>query len=139
MSHPRSLLFAFLAMLLLPCAAQAGAALNPGRWEITVQTISPVSAAPVVTEVCVSKEEADRAPEPPKSKKSDDCQATGSFNGKSLKYKTKCNHRNVSSDVDITFDGDTSEGTITMIIDGREIKQIYKARRIGDCDGPSAP
>ena len=135
MSNRRMRLFVLLAALMVTSAAQAAGALNPGRWEITLQTVSPIVSAPVVTEICISKEEAELTPEPPRSKQSDDCQVTGSFRGKSLKYKTKCNRRNSTADVDITYDGDTYEGTVAITIDGREIRQIYKAKRIGDCEG----
>jgi hypothetical protein len=123
-----------LFLLVLPCSANAGTGLlNPGRWEITLQTVSPITAPPIVTEACISKEDAEVLPEPPKSKSSDDCQATGALHGKSLKYKTKCNRRNVTSDVDLTFNGDTYEGIVTITVDGREIRQAYTAKRLGDC------
>jgi len=127
---------ALTAILFSLPARAAAPLLTPGRWEITIQTVSPVAMPPMTHEVCISKEDAQRSPEPPKGKKSDDCKSTGSLHGNSLKYATKCGRKKVSSTTEYTYMGDRFEGVVIIQADGQEIRQIQSGKWVGECEIP---
>ena len=57
MTTKRTLLpLASLLVLLFTASAQAAPPLNPGRWEVTIKTESPVSMPATTTEICIAKE-----------------------------------------------------------------------------------
>ena len=126
-----------IAAAFFTAGAHAGV-LNPGRWEITIRTVHPSEMPPMTSEICISKEDAER-PEPPKRKASDDCQVTGALHGNLLKYKTKCERGKSSSDAEFTYQGDRYDGVVTIKFESGEIRQIHSARRIGECEAPPQP
>lgn len=57
------------------------------------------------------------------------------FIGNRLKYQIKCARKNATSDAEFTYSGDRYEGVVTIKNDDvGEIRQVYTARRIGDCE-----
>lgn len=136
MTMKHTLLLAILFVLALTPAVMAAPPLNPGRWEVTIKTESPVSMPPTTTEICIAKEKAEK-PEPVKGKPTDDCQTSGvSMNGNVLTYATKCGKKDVSTTAKFTYSGDTYTGVVTIKSGKREIRQVYTAKRIGNCDDP---
>ena len=135
MRNRMSLLALGALVLSVPMSA---AVLKSGRWEITIKTVQPTETPAMTSEVCISKAEAEH-PEPPKNKSIDDCITTGALQGNVLKYKTKCGKRKVSTDAEFTYSSDHYEGVVTMEVDGGTIRQLYSAKRIGDCDESAAP
>jgi hypothetical protein len=108
--------------------------IQPGEWEITMQIEGVGSAEPMVTRVCMTRQDV-AALAPPKGKGSDDCKVTGGgLTGPVLSYAVKCDKKKVTTQTRITFSGDRYEGTVTITTDGREIRQIMNARRIGECE-----
>jgi Protein of unknown function (DUF3617) len=135
MTINRTLPLTILFVLLAPCAL-AAPPLNPGRWEVTIKTESPVSMPPTTTEICITGEKAAR-PEPVKGKPTDDCKADGvSMNGNVLTYAVRCGKQKVSTSAKFTYSGDTYTGVVTIKSGKREIRQIHTARRVGNCDDP---
>jgi hypothetical protein len=137
MTTKRTLLpLASLLVLLFTASAQAAPPLNPGRWEVTIKTESPVSMPATTTEICIAKEKAEK-PEPVKGKPTDDCQTNGvSMNGNVLTYATQCGKSKVSTAAKFTYSGDTYTGVVTIKSGKREIRQVYTAKRVGNCDDP---
>lgn len=131
-----AILFSMTVALLLAAAAGAAQApvLEPGLWEVTIKTQLGDATPTMVEQICISKEQAERLVEPAKGKKTADCQVTGALTGNKLKYQTKCGRKNATSDVEFTYSGDRYEGVVTIRNDDvGEIRQVYTAKRIGDC------
>jgi Protein of unknown function (DUF3617) len=136
-----SVLFAaFTARVHAQAAPPAGAAVMlPGLWEITIQTRSPILAAPVSHTVCIDKTQVTK-PEPPKSKPKDDCQVLpDAAAANQTAYTVRCTKRKSSSTSRFTYSGDHFDGTVTTTLPEGEFQQVYTAVRIGDCDLPDVP
>lgn len=127
-------LFALAAAILFSAAAYAANPhlLQPGLWEVTIKTLLSDGTPTTVTEICITKEEADH-PEPPKRGPRDDCQATSITTGNHVSYQVNCGRKHVNTNGEFTYTGDRYEGTVTIKQDNVEIKQVHTARRIGDC------
>jgi Protein of unknown function (DUF3617) len=116
-----------------PALAAANSVLMPGRWEVSIRTEAPVQSAPMIAEFCISKEKAEK-PEPPKTDQKHDCKTvSGGLSGNTLAYVIKCSKRNAGSTSRFTFNGDRYEGVVEATIDGVTVRQVYTARRLGDC------
>jgi hypothetical protein len=130
-----AILLSGVAALLLATAAGAAqpSTLEPGLWEVTIKTQLGDATPTTIEQICISKEQAEH-PEPAKSKKNADCQATSTLTGNRLKYQIKCGRKSATSDAEFTYSGDHYEGVVTIKNDDvGEIRQVYTARRIGDC------
>ena len=130
-----AILFSITAALLLATAAGAAQAtvLEPGLWEVTIKTELGDATPTMVEKICISKEQAEH-PEPAKGKKTADCQVTGALTGNKSKHQIKCGRKNATSDIEFTYSGDRYEGVVTIRNDDvGEIRQVYTAKRIGDC------
>jgi hypothetical protein len=120
--------------------------MQPGLWRITVQTKSPVLAAPVSHEVCIDKANAVR-PSAPKSKPGDDCQSLpDAAAANETAYTVRCGKRKITTTSRFKYASTHFEGTVSIKSPDSEIQQVYTAERIGDCDvvpetaaSPSAP
>lgn len=124
--------------LTMPLAAESPHLIDPGLWEVTIRTESPVPSSPMTTTVCISSEKAKKPPEPPKHKESDDCKVTGGgVTGNVLAYSLKCSKRNATSTFRFEYHGDTYEGIVETKTDAGEVRQIYSGRRVGECDAES--
>lgn len=130
-----AILFSVAAAFLLTTAAVAAQppVLEPGLWEVTIKTQMGDATPTLVERICISREQAER-PEPPKTKKTADCQVTGALTGNKSKYQIKCGRKNATTDAEFTYSGDRYEGVVTIKDDDvGEIRQVYTARRIGEC------
>jgi hypothetical protein len=115
-------------------AAPAAPDITPGLWEITVQTRSPIVAAPISHTVCIDKANTSK-PQPPKSKAHDDCQVmSDSAAANETAYTVRCAKRKVTSASRFTYFGDHFNGTVTIQTASGEVQQVYTAVRLGDCD-----
>ena len=135
--------FALMTVLAGTFAALAETAprvMNPGQWEITVQTISGSSVAPVTSTVCISDGRA-RKLEPPKTKPKDDCQllAGSGLSGNVLSYTLQCSKKQTTTTSRYTYSGDTFEGLVTIQTPRGEIRQQYSGKRVGDCETQELP
>jgi hypothetical protein len=111
------------------------AVMVPGLWEITVQTRTPILAAPISHTVCIDKAHVAR-PDPPKSRPSDDCQVTPEASaGNETAYTVRCAKKNITSTSRFTYSGDHFTGTVTITpAAGEPVQQVYTAVRVSDCD-----
>lgn len=117
--------------------------MQPGLWRVTVQTKSPVVAAPISHEVCIDKANAGR-PLPPQSKAGDDCQSLpDSAAANETAFTVRCAKRKLTTTSRFKYAATHFEGTVTMKTPDGEVQQVYTAERIGDCDAapevPSSP
>jgi hypothetical protein len=110
--------------------------LTPGMWEITMRTVSPRTAPATTIVRCISAEEA-QSMKAPESQPTDDCQVTGGVTGSVLAYTVKCASRNIEAQTRYVFNGDRYEGSVEITEDGRSVRQVYTAKRVGEC--PAAP
>lgn len=129
------LLFSVAAAILLTTRAGAQpSVIEPGLWEVTIKTLLSDATPTMVEQICISKEQADH-PGPRKAKKNADCQVTGALTGNKSKYQIKCGRKNATSDIEFTYSGDRYEGVVIIKNDDvGEIRQVYTARRIGECE-----
>lgn len=106
----------------------------PGLWEFTVQTRSPILGPPITHTACIDKAHATR-PDPPKSRATDDCQVSSdSAAANETAFTIRCARRKITSTSRFSYSGDHFEGAVTVSGPDSEIKQVYTAKRIGDCD-----
>jgi hypothetical protein len=137
----------FIALALL-IAVRAGAqtapappapVMLPGLWEITVQTRAPVVGPALTHTVCIDKEHAAR-PDPPKTRRTDDCQVSPDASAANeTAYTVRCAKRNLTSTSRFSYSADHFEGAVTINTADAEIHQVYTAIRVGDCDDQVDP
>jgi Protein of unknown function (DUF3617) len=131
MKTVRVLIAAAGVLAAVTAAAAPPSVITPGRWEVTMRTEAPVVTPVQTTELCISRQAAEK-PEPPRGKPTDDCRVVnGGLAGNVLAWTTKCSKREVSSR--FTYNGDAYEGVIEIKGEGETIRQVVTARRIGDC------
>ena len=135
--HPRIAL-GVLALCAAPLLAAPKPDLTPGMWEITLRTVSPRTTPATTVVRCISAEEAE-AMKAPESAATDDCQVTAGTTGNVLSYTVKCASRNMESQTRFHFNGDHYNGTIDITDEGRSVKQVYTAKRVGDCPAVNRP
>jgi hypothetical protein len=107
----------------------------PGRWEYTMTS---EGASRVLTS-CMTAEEASQVNGDSSSgraaaeKKSAGRCTVKSFTatGSAVAYTLVCGSRTISSTT--VFHGDSSEGTLTTTVEGKEVVSHVKARRLGAC------
>lgn len=138
-----SIVFAALVATGVQAQATKVDVMVPGLWEITVQTRSPIVGPPLTHTVCIDKAHVAR-PDPPKFRPSDDCQASPTASAANeAAYTVHCTKLNRTSVSRFTYSGDHFDGTVTINTAEAEVRQIYTAKRIGDCDDvverPTAP
>jgi len=145
----RSFLATFIVLASLTAGsahaqAPGAAVMVPGLWEITVQTRTPILAAPLSHTVCIDKMHVAR-PDPPKSRPTDDCQVSpDAAAANETAYTVRCTKRSVTTTSRFTYSGDHFDGAVTIHTADGEVQQIYTAVRISDCDdtpdtGPTPP
>jgi hypothetical protein len=110
--------------------------LNPGLWEITAQMVAPMTGEPSTSEVCITGDEAKL--KVPKTKATDDCQATETPSASNeVAYTIQCPKLKRSTTAKFTYYGNRYERVSTTNMDAVEIKMKYTAKRIGACDSSS--
>lgn len=134
MSRPLRTAFSTLLLASLPLFAKPPV-VKPGLWEITLTTEHPVKTAPMTTVVCLTREQIKRW-DVPKVKANSDCEPSGVGTGTTLTYTTRCTQRGRTSDAAFTFSPESYSGTVTTKDAHEEVRQVYSAKRIGDCEDP---
>jgi hypothetical protein len=137
------LVLCFIVIVPAPLFAQAQstekAVMEPGLWQITVQTVSPVAAAPLSHTVCIDKLHVTK-PEPPRSKPSDDCKVTpDAAAANETAYTVRCGKKKTTTSSRFIYASDHFNGTLTVTTAAGDVQQIYTAVRLGDCDDLSDP
>ena len=119
--------------------AFAGLNMNPGKWEITTETemvgMAGMNVPPVTHTQCLEK--GDLVPQSKEA--SQECQVTNiKQKGDTVSWKIICSGQNgqMAGTEEVTYRGDSMEGTMDMVITGAgvRIKNKISGRRVGDCD-----
>ena len=110
------------------------AVMVPGLWEITVQTRSPILGPPITHAVCIDNAHVTR-PDPPKSRRSDDCQVSPNASAANeTAYTVRCAKGKATTVSRFIYSGDHFDGTVVITTASGEVRQVYTAKRIGACD-----
>lgn len=113
--------------------------MNPGKWEITIETemvgMPDMNVPPVTHTQCLEK--GDLVPQSKEA--SQECKMTDiEEDGDTVSWKIICSGQNgqMEGTGEVTYGGDSMEGTMDMVIKGADmqIKNKISGRRIGDCD-----
>jgi hypothetical protein len=139
--HQVAMLSICVAFISTSARAQSANApvMLPGLWEITMQTRSPIVGALLTHTICIDKAQVAR-PDPPKSRPKDDCQVTpDAAAANETAFTIRCAKRKVTSTSKFTYSGTHYEGTVTINSPDGEVKQVYSALRVGECDLPLYP
>jgi hypothetical protein len=137
----------WLCLIVLLCASTAAGEeppLQSGLWEVTITTerVAPPTtipgAPPMTTQHCITAGEASSIA-PPISKESDRCRVVcGGRTGNVMNYVVNCKDDDFRAHARYTYSGTTYEGIVDTKVSGVETRQIFRGRRIGDCDTPTA-
>ena len=113
--------------------------MNPGKWEITIETemvgMPDMNIPPVTHTQCLEK--GDLVPQSEEA--SQECKMSDiKEDGDTVSWKIICSGKNgqMEGTGEVTYRGDSMEGAMNMVIKGAEmqIKNIISGRRIGNCD-----
>ena len=132
------LVVVFSIALCLGTAFAAGPNMKPGKWEITTQTEMEgmaMSIPPITHTQCIKGDEL----VPQSQEANQECQVTDiKTSGDTVSWKIVCSGQNggMEGTGEVTYKGDTMEGTMDMVIQGAgmQVKNKISGKRIGDCD-----
>ena len=124
------------AALVAPAAFAEESSVKPGKWEMSMQMEMPgmpFKIPPVKVAHCITEEDAKSAI--PQDQKNKDCKL-GEYkvDGKTVRWSVDCPKQKMTGKGEITYDGDTMNGSMVMNADGPEIKTKYSGKRLGNCD-----
>ncbi len=121
--------------------AWAGPQMNPGQWEITTKTeMAGMPPQSITHTQCITNDD----PVPMSDDASRECQVSDIVtNGDTISWKIVCGGQGggMEGTGQITYRGDTMEGTMYMAIAGSNVQvtNYLTGRRVGNCSGqPSA-
>ena len=127
-------LFALVALLALPLFAGPQ---REGKWQVTSQVEManmPMKIPATTTEVCVTKEMAEK-PEPPKNPRQTDCKVSDyKIEGSTVSWTMSCEKQKMTGEGKITYSADTFEGSMHAKMGDMELTTKYSGKRLGDCD-----
>lgn len=130
-----------IAFFTLNCSpSSAGPNIEAGKWEITSKIEVPgmpenMPQNTFTQTQCLTKD--DYVPRGSKNQSGQDCRIEDvQTSGNTVTWTMHCNSAQgqMDGEGEITYHGDTFEGTIKMMTQGGEMIQHMNGRRIGDCD-----
>jgi hypothetical protein len=126
-----------LALAVPSFAAEGNSPMKPGKWQITIQMDipnMPMKMPPMTVTQCVTKEQAEN-PQPPKSKRDEDCKASDyKLDGNTVTWSVDCPKQKMTGDGKITFSGDTYDGITNLKKGDTVITTKYSGKYLGACD-----
>ncbi|MBK5259198.1 MAG: DUF3617 family protein [Thermoanaerobaculia bacterium] len=107
-----------------------------GKWEFSFQMEipgMPFKIPPVKTTHCVTEEDAQSAI--PQDKNNKDCKV-GDYktSGNTISWTVDCPKQKTKGEGEITYDGDTMDGSMKLTTDGTESTTKYSGKYLGKCD-----
>jgi len=135
------MLFAGAAMLALPLVATAASPQKPGRWQNSVEMEMagmPMKMPPVVTNVCVTKEDLENPEKAlPKAGDSGCTVSDYKIEGNTVTWSMKCagEQGSMSGKGKITYSAEAYDGSMNMTVADNEIHMTFKGKYLGACDG----
>lgn len=111
--------------------------IHEGEWKITVNFDMPgmpMQMPPITYNQCITKDN----PIPKKDKPNQTCETKSvTVKNNTISWTTECTNRGgaMSGKGTITYKKDTMSGTMTMTMEGQEMKieSQYTGQRLGDC------
>ena len=127
-----------LALAVPAFAAEEKSPMKPGKWQITIQMDMPnmpIKMPSTTITQCITKEQAEN-PQPPKSKRDNDCKvADYKIDGNTVTWSIDCPKQNMTGDGKITFSEDTYDGVTNLKKDDTVVMtQKYSGKYLGACD-----
>ena len=119
--------------------AWAGPQMNPGQWEITTKTeMAGMPPQSITHTQCITNDD----PVPMSDDASRECQVTDIVtNGDTISWKIVCGGQGggMEGTGQITYRGDTMDGTMYMAIAGSNVQvtNYLTGHRVGNCSGQS--
>jgi hypothetical protein len=114
--------------------AAADVDINPGLWEITTEMKMPgMSMPPATITQCLTKEDL----VPQSSSPNQECEIIDmQTSGNTVRWTMKCSGEGGESIAkgEVTYHGDTYEGTMVMTQAGTDYTMHMTGRRIGECE-----
>jgi hypothetical protein len=125
----KRMLFAAAAAILVPVAMSAGP-MKAGKWQVTIE--GPGGSHTI--ERCVTAEEAEKPPRPPKMK-DESCKVEDmKVEKNSVSWKLSCPSTGAKAEGKTTYDGDTFNGETHFTMNGHEMVQHTTGKYLGACD-----
>ena len=129
-----------LSVVATASSAAAQSPMRPGRWETTMQMDMPnmpVQMPLAKATQCVTQEQIDSPgrglPNGPGNKPNDckvsDYKATGS----TVTWNMACASQDMTGSGELRFNGDTYEGVVKVMAQGKEMAMKFTGKRLGDC------
>lgn len=127
---------AVVCLLAVPSFA---ATVNPGKWEVKVETEMtgmPAKIPPQTMTHCITKEDAEKAESMVKgSKPSKDCKITDiATSGNTVTWKVECPTQNLKGEGTMTYSAETYTGSTKFKMGDMEMSQKVSGKRLGACD-----
>ncbi len=138
----RANLLAAVVWCVAAVALAAQAQMRPGMWEIAVQVQMP--GAPPMPEMklnqCVTAEQLQKGPSavlpnPTGAAGSSECKVTDTkTTGNTVTWSVACTGEPpMTGSGELTLEGDTYKGTMTMNMSGMQMPMKLAAKRVGEC------
>lgn len=126
-----------LALAIPTFAADSKSPMKPGKWQVTIATDMPNMPFKMPasnTTVCVTKEMAEK-PEPPKTKKDDDCKISDyKLEGNVVTYSVACPKQSITGTGKFTYESESYTGEVKMNMGDSEITQKHSGKYAGECE-----
>jgi hypothetical protein len=118
--------------------AAAQSPMRPGRWETTMQMDMPnmpVQMPLAKSTQCVTQAQIDSPgrglPSGPDNK---DCKVSDyKVSGSTVTWNMACPSQGMTGSGELRFNGDTYEGLVKVMAQGKEMGMKFTGKRIGDC------
>jgi len=128
-------LFVIACLIVFPVHAGSGLDMNPGLWEITTEVKMSGMTMPKTTNTqCITKDS--MVPQAGTAQGQGQCEMKDiRTHGDTVNWSIECSGQGgaMTGTGEITYHGNTFEGTSSMSMQGMDIKTIMKGRRIGEC------
>lgn len=124
-------------LLTLPAS---GRNLNPGKWQVTVDTeMQGLKMPPSRAMQCITPQQAESPdgaiPRHLAVGKDDDCRLDDlKTEGDTVTYRLSCARRQVTAEGSFHFAGDTYDGRRRIHLAGGELVQRFAGHRVGSCE-----
>ncbi|HEU4520694.1 MAG TPA: DUF3617 family protein [Thermoanaerobaculia bacterium] len=122
--------------LIAPAVMADPSPVKAGKWQLSMQMDMPgmpFKMPAVKFTHCITEEDVKSAI--PQDQKNKDCKlGEHEVDGNTIRWTVDCPKQKMTGKGEITYDGDSMDGSMVMNSDGQEITTKYTGKRLGDCD-----